>query len=129
MKVFLYIGKEILHYDMYLDYISQLKKQLPSGYEYLPEDSSLVDADVLHIISCWDKQAGKLALKARKMGIPYIVTPLGGISKWNLQKPFIKRSLQQFIYLRRMIAQAHAIIATTHQEYIFLMDKRWNLDI
>lgn len=114
---------------MYKTYVSLIKKHVSSDIEILSDDSSLSDCDLLHIIACWDKKASKIANKAKTMGIPYVVTPLGGISRWNMRKPYIQRLFQRAFYQMSIIKNAKAVIAMTSMEMNYLLALRWNTQV
>jgi len=99
---------------------------MPTGFHILDDSEAISEADVLHILGCWDAKAAKLAKKAKKMGIPYVVSPLGGLSKWNMSKPRTKRALQRMRYQKGMIKNAEAILTTTPMEMEYLINLKWN---
>lgn len=105
---------------MYKEYVSQLQQHLPTPWQILPQKSTVAEADIIHFFGCWDMKAARLACRARKMGIPYIITLLGGVSAWNNRHPLCKRFLQWAAYQRPMSKRAEALIATTtlEQQYI-----------
>ncbi len=77
----------------------------------------LTDADVVLILGAWTMQGAQLAeKKSRKMGIPYIVCPLGDVSERNCKNPWLKRSLQTACYQKSMYSKADLPIATTPLE-------------
>nr|MBP7471666.1 glycosyl transferase family 1 [Prevotella sp.] len=114
---------------MYNSYVSHLTSNAAKEIHFLSEDSSLDDADLVHIIACWDKKAAQLSEKAHEMGIPYIVTPLGGISKWNMYKPRTKRPLQCAMYQKKLIKQADAVMSTTDLETNYFAKIKWNTEV
>ena len=99
MKVYLYIAKQKKTLKMYLPYIEALGKKLDITH-------NLADADIVMILGAWTMQGAQLAGKSRKMGIPYMVCPLGDISERNRKNPHLKRSLQTLVYQKTMYQKA-----------------------
>ena len=122
MKVNLFISKQKSLCKMYLPYIEALRQKLDTTQQ-------LVDADIVLIIGAWTMEGAQLARKSRKMGIPYIVCPLGDISERNRKNPHFKRSLQSFIYQKDMYKKADLIIATTPMENDYLSKLGWNKNV
>ncbi len=111
---------------MYQQYATLLREKMPSSIEILDDQADFADVDILHIVACWDHHASRLAEKAVKMGIPYIISPMGGISPWNLYKPRTQRLIQKFRYQRSMVRKASAILATDELEREFIVESKWN---
>ena len=98
---------------MYKAYIETLQRRLDIA-------DNIEDADVVLFLGAWSYQGFRLAQRSRKMGIPYIVCPLGDISERNCHNPGMKRSLQTLIYQKTMCKSAELIIATTPLEKEYL---------
>ena len=122
MKVYLYISKQKKTQKMYLPYMEALGKKLDITHQ-------LADADIVMILGAWTMQGAQLAKKSRKMGIPYMVCPLGDISERNRKNPHFKRSLQSLMYQKTMFQKANLIIATTPMEKNYLAKLGWNKNI
>lgn len=122
MKVYLYIAKQKKTLKMYLPYIEALGKKLDITH-------NLADADIVMILGAWTMQGAQLAGKSRKMGIPYMVCPLGDISERNQKNPHLKRSLQSLVYQKTMYQKADLVIATTPMEKNYLAQLGWNKNI
>lgn len=122
MKVYLFISKQKKLLKMYLPYTEALQQKLDITH-------SLVDADIVLILGAWTMQGAHLASKSRKMGIPYIVCPLGDISERNRKNPGFKRSLQTALYQKTMYQKAELVIATTPMEQEYLTRLNWNKSI
>lgn len=122
MKVYLFISKQKKLQKMYLPYTEALQQKLDIA-------SSLVDADIVMILGAWTMKGARLAKNARKMGIPYIVCPLGDISDRNRMNPHFKRSLQTAMYQKSMYRKANLVIATTPMEQDYLTKLGWNKNI
>ena len=67
---------------MYKAYIETLQQRLDIA-------DNIEDADVVLFLGAWSYQGFRLAQRSRKMGIPYIVCPLGDISERNCHNPAI----------------------------------------
>ena len=106
MKVYLFISKEKKLLKMYEPYTEAMSQKLDIT-------DKLTDADVVLILGAWTMQGAQLARKSRKMGIPYIVCPLGDVSERNCKNPWLKRSLQTACYQKSMYSKADLLIATT----------------
>ena len=119
MKVYLFISKEKKLLKMYEPYTEAMSQKLDIT-------DKLTDADVVLILGAWTMQGAQLARKSRKMGIPYIVCPLGDVSERNCKNPWLKRSLQTACYQKSMYSKADLLIATTPLEKNYLEKLAWN---
>lgn len=119
MKVYLFISKPKKMLKMYLPYTEALDHQLDITHQ-------LEDADIVLILGAWTMKGALLARKSRKMGIPYIVCPLGDLSERNCHNPQLKRSLQSLLYQKAMYQKAELVIATTPMEKDYLTKLGWN---
>ena len=98
MKVYLFISKKKQQFSMYQAYFEALKQKLDIA-------TTLVDADIVLLMGAWTMKGAQLAKHSRKMGIPYIVCPLGDISERNLKNPHLKRVLQAFSYQKKNVQE------------------------
>lgn len=119
MKIYLFISKQKKQYSMYKAYMETLSQNFDIT-------QSLIDADIAMILGAWTMKGARIASKAKKMGIPYIVCPLGDISERNRKNPHFKRSLQTVMYQKATIRQAALLIATTPMEKAYLDKLDWN---
>jgi len=119
MKVYLFISKPKKMLKIYQPYTEALNHQL----DITPR---LEDADIVLILGAWTMKGAQLARKSRKMGIPYIVCPLGDLSERNCKNPQLKRSLQSLVYQKAMYQRAELVIATTPMEKAYLTKLGWN---
>ena len=122
IRVYLFISKQKQLCKMYLPYIEALHQKLDTTKQ-------LVDADIVVILGAWTMEGAQLARKSRKMGIPYIVCPLGDISERNRKNPHFKRNLQSVLYQKDMYKKADLVIATTPMEREYLAKLGWNKNI
>lgn len=126
MKVFIHISKSLRQIDIHRDLFSILANELPQDIEKV---DNLTDTDVLIIFGAWQIKNSLLARKAYKMGIPYLIIPLGHISKWNVEHYLLKRILQAKIYQYSMAKKAGALLTMTKQEDTYLKKLKWNKQI
>lgn len=122
MKVYLFVSKQKKLFKVYQPYLDALNQQLDITKQ-------MCDADIVLILGAWTIKGSQVAKQSRKMGIPYIVCPLGDISERNRKNPHIKRSLQTMIYQKNMYEKAHLLIATTPLEKAYLEKLGWNKSI
>ena len=119
MRIYLFISKEKKILQMYLPYIEALNQKFDIC-------QVLADADIVLIFGAWTRKGAQLASKSRKMGIPYIVCPLGDISERNRQNPHLKRMMQTLMYQKSMYKHANLLVASTPMERNYLMKLGWN---
>lgn len=113
MNVYLFIAQHKKSLEVYLPYF----KMIASSSRLVKE---LKDADVVLILGAWSWDGAKTARRARKMGIPYVVCPLGDLSERNRHNPGLRRSLQTMFYQRKMMAEASLLLATSPMEQGYL---------
>ncbi len=123
MKVYLFVSKEKRGHEMYLPYIEALSKTLDVT------TTEMSESDVALFMGAWTLRGANLAKKARRMGIPYLVCPLGDLSEYNSKTPHIKRSLQRAAYQKAMCKKADAVVATTPMEQAQLGKLGWNKNV
>lgn len=78
--------------------------------------------DVLHLQNLWDPFIHKMAKLARKLNIPYIMTPRGMLEPWSLQQKKWKKKIALAIYQKEDLRKAACILATSHMEAIHIRD-------
>lgn len=122
MKAFLFITPKKKRYTIYQAYFSVLG-------EICDITQTLSDADVVFIMGAWNAKGARLASQSCKMGIPYIVCPLGDLSCRNREVPFLKRAFQSVCYQKKMYSRANLVIATTPMEKNYLMRLGWNKNV
>lgn len=122
MKVYLFVSNQKLSLPMYGPYRELLEANLNIT-------ASIDEADVMLILGAWTAKGARLARKSRRMGIPYIVCPLGDISDRNCKNPYLKRSLQWKSYQWNVMSHASIILATTPQEKYHLERKMGNKNV
>lgn len=119
MKAYLFISSEKKQYAVFQAYLAALGKMCDIT-------SALPEADIVLIIGAWSTKGALLARQSRKMGIPYIVCPLGDLSARNKKSPFLKRAIQVAAYQKRMCRNADLVIATTPMERDYLTRLGWS---
>ncbi len=119
MKAYLFITSQKKRHILYQAYFITLGKMCDIT-------STLSEADVVFIMGIWDVKGARLARQSWKMGIPYIVCPLGDLSTRNRETSFLKRAFQSAAYQKRMYRKAELVIATTPMEQNYLMKLGWN---
>lgn len=119
MKIYLFATKEKRQYAMYKAYIEALLQRLDIA-------DTMEDADVVLFLGAWSHKGARLAQCSKKMGIPYIVCPLGDISARNRHTPCLRRNLQAVAYQKAMYKAAELIVATTPLEKEYLTSLGWN---
>jgi glycosyltransferase involved in cell wall biosynthesis len=84
----------------------------PAAGRYLR--ARLRDFDVVHIFGLYDLLGPRVASQCRKLGIPYIVEPIG------MYRPIVRSFLLKKMYQRMfgsdLMAGASAVVATSEQE-------------
>lgn len=122
MKVYLFISRQKRLYSIYHPYIEALQQKLDITHV-------LADADIVLVLGAWTMKGARLARLSCKMGIPYIVCPLGDISERNRKNPNLKRAIQSVVYQKDMYRKADLIVATTPLERDYLIKLGWNKNI
>jgi glycosyltransferase involved in cell wall biosynthesis len=72
--------------------------------------------DLIQIQSMWDLPYHKVMVEARKLGIPYIVTPRGMLDPWSLAHKKWKKKLAMLLYQKKDLQRANCILATADME-------------
>lgn len=126
MKVYLHISKSLLKKSIHRDLISILRENLSQDMDIV---DNLADSDIVYIFGAWRMQDAIFARKVRQMGIPYILIPLGHISRWNIEHYLIKRIIQSVLYQKLLAKKAGCIITTSKLEDTYLKKLKWNQNI
>lgn len=82
----------------------------------LEEEILKGDYDLIHAQNLWMPLYHKLAKIARKLGIPYIMTPRGCLEPWCMKQKRIKKLVAFHLYQKRDLQQAACILATAKIE-------------
>lgn len=79
---------------------------------YLMNDS----CDILHGHSIWGLSIHQMAVLARKLNKPYIISTRGMLEPWSLTQSFFKKKLAMHLYQDKDIKYASCIHATAQSE-------------
>lgn len=76
----------------------------------------IADADIVHIHALWEEIQHRAAVLARRLGVPYVISPHGMLDPWSLGQSRIKKRLYMAMRLRRDLNHAAALSFTTETE-------------
>lgn len=83
--------------------------------------------DLLHIHSCWQYAANRIARIALQLGTRLIVTPHGQLEPWIMKQRYWKEKLpKQLLFQRKLVQQAYAVIVQGKMEEECLRKLSWN---
>ncbi len=83
----------------------------------------LSDYDIIHFFGCWSREACQLSKRAYQHGIPYILTPLGGLQPWETERHQRSALLQRQRHLVQHAAVVHVCGKLEHETFTAL---GWN---
>ena len=72
--------------------------------------------DLIHIHTIWTLSSHVAAVVARKMGIPYVISPRGMLEPWSLNVKKWKKRFALWLYQRHDLRKAVALHATAESE-------------
>ena len=72
--------------------------------------------NLIQIQSMWDLPYHKVMVEARKLGIPYIVTPRGMLDPWSLAHKKWKKKLAWWLYQRHDVQKSVCVFTTAKME-------------
>ena len=72
--------------------------------------------DLIQLQSMWAKSYHQVALIARKLNIPYIITPRGMLEPWSLSQKKWKKKLALMLYQKKDLQKAACIFTTAEME-------------
>ena len=72
--------------------------------------------NLIQIQSMWDWPYHKVMVEARKLGIPYIVTPRGMLEPWSLCQKKWKKKLAWWLYQRNDVQKSACVFTTAKME-------------
>ena len=81
------------------------------------------DYDIIHIFGCWSREACQLSKRAYMHGIPYVLTPLGGLQPWETERHQHSIFFQRQRHLVEHAAVVHVCGKLEHETFISL---GWN---
>lgn len=97
----------------------------------IPPSASLTDYirilkegayDIIHSQCIWVPSYHKVAVAARKLNIPYIITPRGTLEPWSLEQKKWKKRLAMLLYQKTDLEEAACILATADMEASHIRD-------
>ena len=71
---------------------------------------------LIQIQSMWDLPYHKVMVEARRLGIPYIVTPRGMLEPWSLSQKKWKKKLAWWLYQRNDVQKSACVFTTAEME-------------
>lgn len=72
--------------------------------------------DLIQIQSMWELSYHKVMAEARKLGIPYIVTPRGMLEPWSMSHKKWKKKLGWWLYQRNDVQKSACVFSTAKME-------------
>lgn len=72
--------------------------------------------DIIQLQSVWDLPYHQVAKIARKLGVPYLITPRGMLEPWSLEQKKWKKKLALWLYQMRDLKKASCIFTTADME-------------
>ena len=72
--------------------------------------------ELIQIQSMWDLPYHKVMVEARRLGIPYIVTPRGMLEPWSLLQKKWKKKLAWWLYQRNDVQKSVCVFTTAKME-------------
>ena len=72
--------------------------------------------ELIQIQSMWDLPYHKVMVEARRLGIPYVVTPRGMLEPWSLLQKKWKKILAWWLYQRKDVQKSACIFTTAKME-------------
>ena len=72
--------------------------------------------ELIQIQSMWDLPYHKVMVEARRLGIPYVVTPRGMLEPWSLSQKKWKKILAWWLYQRQDVQKSACIFTTAKME-------------
>ena len=72
--------------------------------------------ELIQIQSMWDLPYHKVMVEARRLGIPYIVTPRGMLEPWSLSQKKWKKKLAWWLYQRSDVQKSACVFTTAKME-------------
>ncbi|MUP44554.1 glycosyltransferase [Gramella sp. BOM4] len=79
----------------------------------LEEDINYKKPNICHGHGIWQMPCHQMAVSARKLGIPYIITPRGMLDEWSINHKGLKKKIALSLYQRKDLEMASAFHATS----------------
>lgn len=130
LKVLLFVPHHIDAVGINHDLVCGLAKSYPEGIDVQTIVSGehhqalrLDEFDLIHFFGSWSHAACMMATKAYSHGVPYVVTPLGGLQPWETSKRKHTLLLRR---QRQLVEHAAAIHVCGKLEYDNFVGLGWN---
>lgn len=72
--------------------------------------------ELIQIQSMWDLPYHKVMVEARRLGVPYVVTPRGMLEPWSLSQKKWKKILAWWLYQRNDVLKSACVFTTAEME-------------
>ena len=82
----------------------------------LEETLLLSKANLFHGQAIWDLPVHQMAKTARKLNVPYVISPRGMLEPWSLQQKRLKKQLALKLYQYKDLRMATCLHATANME-------------
>ena len=101
-----------------LDGTTAKLKILESGYTSSEIEKYLLEErfDLIQMQSIWDIPYHQLSKIARKLHVPYIITPRGMLEPWSLSQKRWKKKIALMLYQMKDLKRAACIFTTAEME-------------
>lgn len=133
MKILFFVPSHIDAVDINHEFTTRLAHCLSGSEEVriaTSRDKNLTEElenfDILHIFGCWSNSACKLAEKAYKKRLPYVITPLGCLQPWEMEK---HKSAMRLGLQRKVTEKASAVNVCGKLELTTFEKLAWNKKI
>lgn len=105
-------------------FISELSEGLKTinGIEIVSDD-----ADIVHVLGAWDNGLCRKASQCRRLLVPYIYSPLGGLAPWILRRHKAAKTLELISTEKRLTTGAEAVHVWGPKEES--VAKRWSHNV
>jgi glycosyltransferase involved in cell wall biosynthesis len=90
--------------------------QLLTGEGLAICEAALRDADVLHLHGPWASTNIQMASLARRMGVPYVISPHGMLDEWSLAQGRLKKRLHLALFSGTMLNHARSVHFEVEEE-------------
>lgn len=105
----------------YPPWVHVLRRGPLSGYAYSPElvrwlEAHLSDYDLIHVHALFRYSAWVTGLLARRLNIPYVVTPHGALDDWGMRRRMLLKRLHMLVADLPLMAGAAAVHCASQAE-------------
>lgn len=85
--------------------------------------------DIVHFLGCWDASLARKAGSISRRLIPYVYSPLGGLSPWMIAHHSVAKHAQLMAFQRKMVEHATTIHACGESERNDIVEKKWTTNV